>query len=173
MDDTATVGVGKRPGEFCEDADGVARLETPLSLNPKRERFAFNVPHHEVHEAFFLAEGQERHDVGVRKLGRSARLAPETFAHFGGLRAVGRENLDRNEAIEGGLACEVDGAHAAASEQTLDVERIIDRRLKPLAQGVAGSGVRAERSSAARAEPCPRGCCGSAGRTVQAVALVS
>ena len=57
-----------------------------------------------------------RDDVRVREAGRHARLADEPLARIRRLREMGREDLDRNVAVELHVAREVDHPHAAATE---------------------------------------------------------
>ena len=105
----------------------------------------------------------------MRELSGGACLAAEALAKIGRLRALGRQDLDRNETIEGGLAREVHRPHAAPAEKAFYMEGVVDRGLEAFAQRVSRPGVRTDGPAAARAEPAARGHGGRAGRAGQEV----
>src|SRR3989449_7635218 len=66
-----------------------------------------------------LVDGEDRHDVRVRKAGRRPGLAEEPLARRRLHGPVRRQHLDRDAPGEARLASEVDIPHPAATEPAL------------------------------------------------------
>ena len=124
-----------------EQRAGLFRLERPLALQPRRERLAGDVAHHEIDKARHLAERVQRHDMRVTQARGGACLAPEAFPHLGRARVLGGQHLDGDIAVERELVGQVDGAHPSAPEEALDpvlktdrlgerLEKRVDRRVR-------------------------------------------
>ena len=86
-------------------------------LEAMGERLAVNQFQDEERGALVLADVVERADVRMRELRDRARFTVEalTELRIGGERVV--EDLDSDGAIEAGVACLVDLAHAARAQQ--------------------------------------------------------
>src|ERR1041384_3804188 len=91
----------------------------------------------------------------MAQAGGRARLAAEALPHLGRTRLLGRQDLDRDVAIERKLVREVDGAHPPTTEQPLDAILEADRLLEGFEQRIdrrIRSG-RFDAGAARKAEP--------------------
>ena len=77
-----------------------------------------------------LLDGVDVDDVGVGERGGELGLAHEAFAERRLHRELGREDLDRDLAVEGEVLGEEDGAHAAAAELAGDLVPPLHRLLE-------------------------------------------
>ena len=78
--------------------------------------------HDEVGQVARLAEFVDGHDVGMVQPGQRAGFAIEALGEIrsgGGLR---REDFQRDDPVQGGLAGLVDGAHAAFADEVEDLQ---------------------------------------------------
>ena len=136
MDQPLGMGVVERQAEFAEDRRHPLAGELLLAGEEVAERLARHVLHDEVEHATRLAGGIDRDDVGVAQLGDGAGLLEEPLAERDVARHVGVDDLDRDWAVEGGVARQVDRPHPALAEQALDGVL----RTEGGAQGVQGGG---------------------------------
>ncbi len=72
--------------------------------------------HHEVQVAVSLTGVEGGHGVGVGETGRRTRFPSEALP-ADGIDAVGRQELDRDAAIEAGVVALDDPRHAAGAER--------------------------------------------------------
>ena len=87
------------------------------AAQPGRERLALDELHHEEEPSVVLAEIVKGADVRVREPGRGARLVLQRGRRSG----ARRQKLDRDDAVEQGVARPIDLAHAAGSDRTFDL----------------------------------------------------
>ncbi len=116
MHHPTVVRVGQRPGYFLEQPRRrVIGQRPPLTYAPP-ERVPVHVRHREVHEVRDLVHGEDRDDTGVRELSGGAGFAQEALpcGRLEGL--LGRQQLDRDPAVEPQLASEVYDPHPAAPQ---------------------------------------------------------
>jgi hypothetical protein len=153
VNDAAAMRVTQAAAQLGEHPHRLPGLQPALALHPRGQGLSLNETHHEAHQTVVLAEGQEGNDVGMRELSRGPRLAPETLAQIRRLGAFGRQNLDRDQAIERRLPGEAHRTHPAPAEEPFDMEGVTDRGLKSFAERVARPALQLDRAAAARAEP--------------------
>ena len=118
MHDALRVRVGQRPRDLADQPYAIAGRHRATLPNALGERFPFDERHHVEDEAVDLVDGMNRDYVRVRQLGGEPRFAQEAVAQS--LRLVGREELDRDEAVEVDLAREIDDSHPAATQLAND-----------------------------------------------------
>ena len=87
------------------------------------KRFALEQLHHQEIRLVLAADIEERADVRVRQPGDRPRLLLEPLAGFGRRGPMRGQDLDRDRAIEAGVACLVDLTHAPRSERREDLVR--------------------------------------------------
>ena len=109
---------------------------------------ALQIFHRDIGESAFLAHIIDRHDIRMIEAPRSFGLPKEPRSRFGELRiaelAGERDGFDRDQAIDGGIAAQVDDAHGAAADFALELVAAETLRFLPP-------------PAAARAWPLPRG----------------
>ncbi len=90
-------------------------------LEPLGERLAIEVLHDQICRAVLFADVVQRADVRVVELGNRARFTIEALAEtrVGGERV--RQDLDRDGAVETGIAGLVDLAHTAGTDRALNL----------------------------------------------------
>ena len=98
------------------------------SRDPPGERFAFEVLEHQVIDAILTADVVQGADVRVVDLGDGARLALEALARFRVVGHAGRKHLDRDEAVEAGIARPEDLAHPARAQR---LENLVRTETRP------------------------------------------
>ncbi len=151
MHHALVVRVLQRFADGRDDGEGLRRLQFSVA-DEVAEVHAVHELHHDVEQAAGLAEVVDRDDVRMAELRQQLGLAGETFGEARVALALGGEDLDRDEAVEGFLAGLVNDAHAAAPE-TLD-----DLELRKLARDLLrrrrrdGAGLLARREDRARGE---------------------
>src|SRR6266404_2498739 len=82
-----------------------------------RERLAFQIFHHQIINAVLLADVEECADVRMIQAGNSARFALESFAQFGTIRKMRRQNFDGDDAVEPRVARAVHLTHPARADR--------------------------------------------------------
>ena len=113
-------GNGQRAVE-CQATTG--RMAGRGSLEPRRQRFAFQVLHDEVGDAILLADVVQSADVRMIELRDGACLAIETGPELWICSERLRQHFDCDRAIESRVARAIDLAHAAGAEQRDDLVR--------------------------------------------------
>ena len=143
MDDARGVGGSQRVRDLAGDAerlgDGQALLRDRLAQGP-----AAQVLHHDEVHAVFERDVVDGDDVGVVEGGGRARLAQEAGPAHRIARPVGREDLERHEAMESGIAGFVHDGHAPLAQLLHDlvVEQLpADHRAACVAAGAASASI--------------------------------
>ncbi len=90
------------------------------ALQPRRQRLAFEMLHHQIVHALLVTDVEERADVGMRERSDRLRLTDEPRLR---IRVGVAENLDRDYAIEPRVARLPDLAHAASADGGQDFIR--------------------------------------------------
>ena len=119
MDDAGRVRRGERAGHLDAVAERLIERQ-PAAREPARERLALEELHDQEVGAVLLADVEERADVRVTEARDDARLTRQALPRGQILRAAGRQDLDRDSAIEPGIEGFVDLAHAAGADQRED-----------------------------------------------------
>ena len=140
VDDGEPVGGAERVGRLRHDPAGLLDRQLAPPADPARHRLAVHVPHDEVDQAVALADGVDRHDVGMGQLGGGLRLAGEPLADVLLEGELGGQDLDGDPALEPLVAGAVDDAHAAPPDLALDGVGVTQRRGEPGRQRLVGGG---------------------------------
>ena len=123
VDEPERVRGVERVGDRPEQTDGLRRVEAARRrVDELAEVVALDVPHRQVEVPALLAGRVDRDDVRVVEARCELRLDEEPLAEALVRRELGREHLDGHLALQVDVLAQVDGAHRAASEQTLDPE---------------------------------------------------
>ena len=85
-----------------------------------------------------LVDRVDRHDVGVRELGRRARLTDKALPECRLGRELGGQELQRHGPVERDLVREVDDPHPAAADLPLEGVPSDERLLKGEKVGIRG-----------------------------------
>jgi hypothetical protein len=124
---------------------------------------AQGVPGDQLHRqedgAVVLALVVDRHDVGVRQLGRGARLAHEAGGEVGAVTEAGVHDLDRDGAVQAQVEGLVDRRHAAAGDARAHAVAAVEELALRLPVCHCGPSCVPERPSygrRVRAPGCPR-----------------
>ena len=117
MDDAGAMGAVERVADLDGQRQRVIDGKARRSVQPIRERLAFEMLEDQVVELAVAADVVDRADVRVVQRGDRPRLVLEAQPRF----RVGREragqHLDGDRAIEPGVARAVDLAHSARAER--------------------------------------------------------
>ncbi len=119
VDEPPLVRRVERVGELLDDEERARRLEWPARELLLQIR-AVHEPHRDVEPAGDLAGVVDRDDRRVVERGGEARLAQEALAEAHVPGELGREELERDGAVEREVARAIDDAHSTAAEQRLD-----------------------------------------------------
>ncbi len=119
MHDTSLVGVVQRPRHVRKQGGHLARRER-TAAHPIGERPARHQPHRHPGRALLDPESVHRNDVGMLEPAGHARLLAEALGERGVVEELGRQDLERDVALERRVAGPVDGRHPAAAEGTED-----------------------------------------------------
>jgi len=119
MNDAGAVGLVESVGDFRADLENLIGRKRAFG-NALRERFALDAFHDQEIGAVLRADIEERADVWViqSRDGFGFTLEAELGGSVGG--EMVRENFDGDRAVEAGVACAVDFAHAAGTERSED-----------------------------------------------------
>ena len=118
MDDPVLLGV-REPGE--QPLEHAADLRQRHVPDVRPQRAALDVLHRDVRRAVVLEVVVHGDDVRMAQRAGDARLAQEALRERGVRRVERRQLLERDEAVEVGLAREVDHRHAAAADLAEDL----------------------------------------------------
>ena len=148
VDDARGVRGGQRIGDLGDEPRRLC-VRQGSSREPRRQRLALVVRYGDERLAVRVADFVDRPDVRVIERARRARFAQEPCRRFGGARP-GIEELERDPALQLRVLREVDGAHSARPEVTLDAvmrhhasdHRRVVAHTPPSAVSVAVSGVK-------------------------------
>jgi hypothetical protein len=119
VQDPGAVRAVEGAGDLDRVAQRLAERQRP-ARQPRRQRLAVQVLHDDEADVPFAADVMEHADVGMVQAREQPRFALEAGARVAVRPDVRRQDLDRDRAIEAGVACAVDFAHAARAEGRLD-----------------------------------------------------
>jgi hypothetical protein len=122
VDDPFAVGLVECVG----DLDGTTECEIERqrsSCESIGQRLTFQVFHDQEVGAIVLSHVEHRTDVRMAQRGERLRLALESLLHIGTGSHVRWQDLDRDDAIQAGVARPVDLAHTACPKRSDDLER--------------------------------------------------
>ena len=102
-DPGALPGVVERAGDIDGDGEGFARIEPAFAIDAFAERLAIDIFHREKVRPIAFARSVNLDDVRVIERRGGLRLLLETRDERGVLREVGREDFERDGAIERNL----------------------------------------------------------------------
>jgi len=122
MRDALQVCLVERVGDLCSDLQCLIERERTF-FDPRGERLALEMRHHQVMSAIDAADVVDAADVRMVQSRDGARLALETGSQIGIAGDLGRQDLDRDRPIEPRVACAVDFTHPARADQRDDVVR--------------------------------------------------
>jgi len=120
VDDAAVVGVLEGQGELADEAGGEVR-RLGLAIHGAIERAAGDVFEDAVGLAGVVADFIDLHDMGIGEAGSGFDFGAEA-GELLGVGASGADHFDRDEALEGGLAGQIDDSHTAAAEDFKEFE---------------------------------------------------
>ena len=156
VDHVARVGDAEPARDLDRVGDRLLGVERADPSDPLLQRLALDVLEDDVGVAAVLAGVDHRDDVGVGELGHRPRLLAEALELVLLLGHLAVHDLDRDRPVEGLVAGQVDGRHAAAAQL----------RLQPVAAGehradhrAGGAGAHRRRISRAIPRPPGRSAC--------------
>ncbi len=114
--DASRVRVRESPSDLLHDAHRVVTGQWPCAAHALAERFTVHVAHDEEHETIGFLDRVDRDDIRVGQAGCCPGLAEKALPEPRVLSEIGREELDRHEAIEGHIPSKEDDAHTASPE---------------------------------------------------------
>ena len=121
VDEPTLVCLVERSRDLGDDRRGARRIERAFARDELAQVLAVHVAHRQIQGALVLAGLVDRDDVRVVERGGDPRLALEASAETWVLGQLGRDELERDVAVELLLVGEVDDAHAATADQPLDL----------------------------------------------------
>ena len=111
-----------------------------MIVQPLGEIVARDVRHHEEDDALRLVDGVDVDDVRMVELRRGLRLAQEARLDLAAERELGRQDLDRDRALQPPVFRAIDDAHAAAPDLAVQLVVRAERTLDVRAQlGIRGT----------------------------------
>jgi len=122
MNDSERVGGAERVGGLRHDAAGFFDRELAPPPDPSGDRFAVDIAHDEVDQAFALADCMDGNDVRMRQPRGGLSFAGEPGPDVALESELGRQHLDGDSALESLVARAIDDAHAAPTD--LAFERV-------------------------------------------------
>jgi hypothetical protein len=117
MDDAVLVSLIERFGQLANDSQNLSLAESLVTLDDRRQRFAFDVGHRNELLAVDLPDVVDGTNVFVPEAGGGLRLAFESRQHFAGRIVFEVRCLERDLAPEHRVFREVDRPHRAAPER--------------------------------------------------------
>ena len=100
MNDALRVGGGERVSRLLHHSSRFFDGEPAAPLEPQRQRLAVHVAHDEVDQVILVADGMDRNDIGMGQPRRRLGFAQKALADVGAEGEFGRENLDRDGALQ-------------------------------------------------------------------------
>ena len=104
------------------DQSGRFDRRVPCMLDPLRQRDAADQLADDERQAVMFADLVDRHDGRVTELGHAPRFSQEAIDLAPAGEVAGPEHLERDNSVELGVACPVDGAEAAEAQHREQVE---------------------------------------------------
>ena len=121
VDEPLFVGGVEGARGLLRERDDALGVERPFVRDEPREIRALHVAHREEEHSLGFPCPEDRNDVRMVERGGQLRLAQEALPEALVARVLGREDLQRHRPTEIRVPGAVDRAHAAASEQDVDV----------------------------------------------------
>ena len=106
----------QRGGSLKRDANGFHNLQWATAIDAILEGFALHVLHDQVGQAIDLVDAVNSNNVVVADGRGRLRLPREPHSGRGTPRQRGSHDLDRHQAVQGGIECLEHDAHAALSD---------------------------------------------------------
>jgi hypothetical protein len=122
VDDALVVRVLERVADLGHDRQGLARREAALAHQPAQVR-ALDELHQQEPALARLAEIVDAHDAGMVEPREQACLAQEALGEARVPGRAGREDLERDVAVELPVPRAVDDPHAALADELADLEQ--------------------------------------------------
>jgi hypothetical protein len=122
MDDARTMGFVEGRSDLNGVVESAIQWESAFA-DSRSQRFAVEQFHHEEVDVAFVSNIVQRADVGMVQRGYSASLSLEPFSKLGIGCEIGREDFDRDEAVEACVARAVHLSHAAGIQGVQDLVR--------------------------------------------------
>ena len=122
MHDPGAMREGQALGDLDRAGDRLGRRHRSLR-QPRRQRLAVELLHHQEHRAVLLTDVVQRADVGMGERGDRRRFAFEAGPPPGIVAELPRQHLDGDAAIEPGVPGGVDLAHATGPQRIHDLVR--------------------------------------------------
>jgi hypothetical protein len=120
--DSAAMGLVQGAGDLGAVENDLIRRQRAIQ-QAKGQGFSFEVFHHDEIDIVLAADIVECADVGMIKARNGFGFAFETLTANGVVGEMSGKNFDSDEAIEAGITCLVDFAHAARAERRKDFVR--------------------------------------------------
>ena len=111
----------ERVGHLRDDVERPRWRECALSSKHRAQVRAIDVTHREVQACIRLARVVDRDDVGMIEARSEPRLAEKALAKLGVVDVTRREDLEGDVPVEASVVRPVHLAHAAASDQLLNL----------------------------------------------------
>ncbi len=121
MDDALRMRGGECLGDLDGCAQGLCERYRPFA-QPRRQRLAVEILHDEEVDPVVVPHLVQRADARMRESSDRPRFVREARPTARVGRGVRQQHLDRDVAIEPGVAGLVDLAHAASADKALDLE---------------------------------------------------
>ena len=80
MDQSLRMRCRQADGNLHTDAQDLTNVQWPIAIQPRLQRIARDVLHHQVRRGVFRFDVVNRHNVIIHDSGRSASFASESFA---------------------------------------------------------------------------------------------
>jgi len=121
VNDPKRVCGSQRVGRLQHDAARLVRRQLAAALELRPERLAVHIRHHEVDQPVGpLADGMDRHDMGVRQPRRRLGLAQEAQPDLLAEREIRRQHFDGDLALQALVAGVEHHAHSAPADLSLE-----------------------------------------------------
>ena len=120
MHDPGAMREGQALGNLDRAGDRLRRIHRSLR-QPRRQRGAVELLHHQEHRAVLLADVVQRADVGMGEGGNRRRFPFEARPPSGVVAELPRQHLDGDAALEPGVPGGVDLAHATGAQRIRDL----------------------------------------------------
>ena len=121
MHDALPVRMIERVGHLREQRARRLHIHHALALEPRGQRLAAHIAHHEPAQPAPLTEGVQRYDAYMLQAGDGLRFAAESLQHTGVASGAGGQHLDRHQPLQRLIAGQIHGSHATTSDQADDL----------------------------------------------------
>lgn len=104
------------PRDLAHHTSRVGGRRWTARAQPLAKRLALDIAHHAERDTARFADAMDRDDVWVREASRRARLLHKALTRLGVVGKVGRQDIDRDVAIQVHIARKVDDSHPAPDD---------------------------------------------------------